>query len=34
MKKYERVKSNVLFNEIINKGKKKSNQFFTIFFIY
>ena len=33
MKKYERVKSNILFNEIINKGKKISNQFFTIFFI-
>lgn len=33
MKKYERVKSNILFNEIINKGKKISNSFFTIFFI-
>ena len=32
MKKYERVKSNILFNEIINKGKKQSNKFFTIFF--
>ena len=31
MKKFERVKSNLLFNEIINKGKKKSNQYFTIF---
>lgn len=33
MKKYERVKSNITFNEIINKGKKVSNCYFTIFFI-
>lgn len=33
MKKYERVKSNILFNEIINCGKKKGNKFFTIFYI-
>ena len=33
MKKYERVKSNILFNEIINKGKKTGNKFFTIFFV-
>lgn len=33
MKKYERVKSNILFNLIINEGKKMSNKFFTIFFI-
>ncbi|MBE6155588.1 MAG: ribonuclease P protein component [Firmicutes bacterium] len=33
MKKYERVKSNILFNEVINKGKKRGNQFFTIFFM-
>lgn len=33
MKKYERVKSNIAFNTIINKGKKISNNFFTIFFV-
>jgi len=33
MKKYEIVKSNIAFNEIINKGKKVSNSFFTIFYI-
>ena len=33
MKKEERVKSKILFNEIINKGKKVSNDFFTIFFL-
>ncbi|MBQ6840875.1 MAG: ribonuclease P protein component [Bacilli bacterium] len=33
MKKHERVKSNIIFNEIINKGKKVGNQYFTIFFI-
>ena len=33
MKKRERVKSKILFNEIINNGKKESNKFFTIFFI-
>ena len=33
MKKYERVKSNVEFNNIIQKGKKLSNKYFTIFFI-
>lgn len=32
MKKKERVKSNLLFNSIINNGKKKSNKYFTIFF--
>lgn len=33
MKKIERVKSNILFNEIINKGNKVSNSIFTIFFV-
>ena len=33
MKKNERVKSNVEFNSIIQKGKKTSNKYFTIFFI-
>lgn len=33
MKKHERVKSNLLFNEIIKEGKKKSNNYFTIFFV-
>lgn len=33
MKKNERVKSNILFNEIINTGKKGSNNVFTIFFV-
>lgn len=33
MKKNERVKSNILFNEIINKGKKVSNKLFTIFYM-
>jgi ribonuclease P protein component len=33
MKKSERVKSNILFNEIINKGTKVSNSMFSIFFI-
>lgn len=33
MKKKERVKSNILFNEIIEKGKKVSNKYFTIFFL-
>ena len=32
MKKTERVKSNILFNEIIQDGTKVSNEFFTIFF--
>ncbi len=32
MKKGERVKSNILFNDIIENGTKVSNQFFTIFF--
>ena len=32
MKKCERVKSNILFNEIIQNGTKVSNKFFTIFF--
>ncbi|MEG1506091.1 MAG: ribonuclease P protein component [Bacilli bacterium] len=31
MKKYEVVRSNILFNEIINKGEKKSNKHFIIF---
>ena len=33
MKKIERVKSNILFNEIINNGNKVSNSLFSIFFI-
>lgn len=33
MKKYEKIKSNLLFNEIINNGKKKSNRYFTIFIV-
>lgn len=33
MKKYERVKSNLLFNDIINNGKKVSSSYFTIFFV-
>ena len=33
MKKYERVKSKILFNEIMNTGKKKGNEVFTIFFV-
>lgn len=33
MKKTERVKSKILFNEIINKGKKVSNNIFTVFFV-
>lgn len=33
MKKNERVKSNILFNDIIKRGKKISNQYFTIFFV-
>ena len=32
MKKHERVKSNILFNDIIENGIKVSNKFFTIFF--
>ncbi len=32
MKKTERVKSNILFNEIIQDGTKVANEFFTIFF--
>lgn len=31
MKKYEVVRSNILFNEIINKGEKISNKHFIIF---
>jgi len=33
MKKHERVKSNIEFNDIIQKGKKISNKYFTIFFV-
>ena len=33
MKKRERVKSKILFNEIINQGKKISNNYFTIFYV-
>ena len=33
MKKAERVKSNILFNSIIQTGKKVSNDYFSIFFI-
>lgn len=33
MKKADRVKSNILFNEIIGKGKKVSNKYFTIFLL-
>lgn len=33
MKKNERIKSNILFNQIINTGKKCSNKVFTIFFV-
>lgn len=33
MKKKDRVKSNILFNEIIGKGKKVSNKYFTIFLL-
>lgn len=33
MKKIETVKSNIKFNEIINKGKKKGNIHFTIFYM-
>lgn len=33
MKKADRVKSNILFNEIIKKGKKVGNKQFTIFFV-
>ena len=33
MKKEERVKSKILFNKIINEGKKISNKYFTIFYI-
>lgn len=32
MKKQERVKSNILFNEVIQKGNKISNSLFTIFY--
>ena len=33
MKEEQRVKSKILFNDIINHGKKASNKYFTIFFI-
>ena len=33
MKKSERVKSKILFNEIINNGKKVKNEYFTVFYI-
>lgn len=33
MKKHERVKSNILFNEIIAHGHKISNEYFTIFYL-
>ena len=33
MKNNDRVKSNILFNEIINKGLKISNEYFTLFYI-
>ena len=33
MKKEERVKSNILFNNIINNGKKVSNDLYSIFYI-
>ena len=33
MKKQERVKSNIEFNNIINKGKKINNSFFTVFYM-
>ncbi len=33
MKKIERVKSNILFNQIINEGTKVSNSMYSIFFV-
>jgi len=33
MKKKERVKSKILFNEIINNGHKISNDYFTFFYL-
>jgi len=33
MKKIERVKSKILFNEVINKGIKVHNSLFSLFFV-
>ncbi len=33
MKKRERVKSNILFNQIINEGTKVANSLFSVFFV-